>query len=685
MNTSFNPAAEWLEADGLGGFASGTVSGIRTRRYHALLLAAARPPAERFVLVNGLEVRAETPAGSFPLSSQAYAPGVIDPDGRGRIAAFTHEPWPRWEFRLEDGTVIEQEILVPRGAPLALISWRLAEGRGKVLLTARPLISGRDFHALHQENPSFRFDAEKGDDGAIRWRPYEGVPGIAARGNGSYEHRPGWYRNFLYSEEQARGHDCVEDLASPGTFCYDLSEGEATLILAAEGTEAAEAAEAAARGFSPEKIRSAERRRRAAFPTPLHRAADAYRVRKDAGQTILAGYPWLGESGRDTFVALRGLCLATGQPEEAGEILARWASTVSQGMLPSRFPDRGGEPEYDSVDTSLWYLIAVHDYLQAMARAKKKVYPREFAPLPAAAQAILEGYAAGTRHGIRLDSDGLLATGAPGIPLTWMDARVGGAPVTPRIGKPVEVEALWLNALWIAAGWSTRWKDLLKQGLISFQEKFWNSEGGYLYDVVDADHVPGKNDATFRPNQIFAVGGLPWNLIAGERARRVVQAVEERLLTPAGLRSLAPGEPGYAPRCEGGAAERDAACHQGTVWPWLLGPFVEAWLRVREGTGKAKIEARSRFLKPLRAQTESAGLGHLFEIADAEAPHAPRGCPFQAWSVGEALRISSLLEEKTAHVRRAPSVAARPAAGAPIEPGAPLMMDAPEGGDGNKG
>jgi glycogen debranching enzyme len=269
-----------------------------------------------------------------------------------------------------------------------------------------------------------------------------------------------------------------------------------------------------------------------------------------------------------------------------------------------------------------------------------------------AVEAILSAYARGTRYGIRMDDDGLLAAGVPGFQVTWMDAKVGDWVVTPRIGKPVEVQALWLNALLIGSSWNGKWQAVYARGLESFRARFFNEEGGFLNDVVDVNHVPGAVDASFRPNQIFAVGGLPLPLLEAERARRVVDAVEARLLTPLGLRSLAPGEPGYVTHYEGGVAQRDGAYHQGTVWPWLIGPFVEAWIRVRGGTAAAKRQARTRFLEPLQVHLDAAGLGHVSEIADAEPPHTPRGCPFQAWSVGEALRLGTLvLAEQVARPR----------------------------------
>ena len=635
--------SEWLEADGLGGFASGTVAGIRTRRYHALLLTATTPPTGRLVLVNGFDAWVETPSGTRALSSQAYPPDVVHPDGEHRIQSFEADPWPRWIFHLEDGTRISHEIFVPHDSPVVAMSWRLLEPRDGVTLSVRPLFSGRDYHALHHENPAFRFEP-RNIEGRLVWHPYDGLPGIVAVSNGNYTQQPEWYRNFLYEEERARGLDFTEDLASPGVFRWDLSKKEAVWILAAEEVEAKVKAGGLGLSGSAEVLfktfRDSEAKRRRQFPTRLHRAADAYLVKRREGKTIIAGYPWFADWGRDTFISLRGLCLATGRLDEAREILLEWAGTVSEGMLPNRFPDQGDNPEFNSVDASLWYVIAVHEFLQAAEAGKRKISPRDKNALQEATEAILAGYAKGTRYRIHLEEDGLLAAGQPGVQLTWMDAKVGDWVVTPRIGKPVEIQALWLNALKIGSGFSDRWKDVFVRGCDTFRARFWNPAGKYLHDVVDVDHEPGKVDPNFRPNQIFAVGGLPFPLLDGERARAVVEAVEARLWTPIGLRSLAPGEPGYAPRYQGGIWERDGAYHQGTVWPWLLGAFVEAWVRVRGGTLKAKRDARVRYLDPLLRHLDEAGLSHISEIADADPPHTPRGCPFQAWSVGEALRLA---------------------------------------------
>lgn len=643
---------EWLEVDGLGGFASGTTSGVRSRRYHALLLAATKPPTGRVVLVNGIEAWVSSDAGAFPLSTQAYAPDVRHPNGVSRMTVFERDPWPTWRFECEDGTRIVHEVFVAHGAPVTVLAWRLVEPRPGVTLCVRPLVSGRDYHALHHENPEFRFDAEM-TDRCVRWQPYASLPAIIALSNGEYLAGRDWYRNFQYDEERNRGLDCVEDLASPGLFRFDLSRGEAVLLFGAAGATADPSGPSLAflqdsAGAPPdahaaaEQLRQRERARRC-FASPLHRAADAYLVRRGVGKTIVAGYPWFTDWGRDTFIALRGLCLAGDRREDARDILVEWAGAVSEGMLPNRFPDGDAAPEFNSVDASLWYLIAVRELLEAAGCRAVKLRKADRTRIETTIHAILEGYATGTRFGIRADADGLLAAGVPGVQLTWMDAKVGDWVVTPRIGKPVEVQALWLNALAVGACLSgasgARWQELLGRGRAAFEARFWNEAAGCLHDVIDVDHEEGRVDSTFRPNQIFAVGGLPDPLLGGERARRVVDAVEARLWTPLGLRSLAPGEPGYAPHYTGDVRERDTAYHQGTVWPWLIGPFVEAWVRVRGGTAEVKHEARERFLAPLLRHLNEAGLGHVSEIADADPPHTPRGCPFQAWSVGEVLRL----------------------------------------------
>ena len=654
-----NDDTEWLEADGLGGFASGTTSGLRTRRYHALLLAATTPPTGRMVLVNGVDawIQPATPAqggrGHEYLTRQRYRPGVVVPEQGATLESFTLEPWPTWIYRLADGTRIEHEVFVPARSAFVALRWKVLDGPAPLILKVRPFLSGRDSHATHHENDAFRFGAEVEGD-RVRWRPYEGVPDVTALSNGRYRTDPQWYRGFVYSEELARGLDAEEDLGAPGIFTWDLGLGAAVLLLGAgdalpEGSDPAALVTLLARR---------EHARRARLGSPLERAGDAYLVRRGDGKTIIAGYPWFTDWGRDTYIALRGLCLATGRLADARSILLEWAGLVSEGMLPNRFVDQGGAAEYNTIDASLWYVIAVHEYLAAMTRRRLKVAAQDRRALEDAVRAILAGHIHGTRYGIRATEDGLLAGGEPGVQLTWMDAKVGDWVVTPRIGKPVEIQALWLNALRVAEWFTEEFRPLFDRGAAAFADRFWNAEGGYLYDVIDADHEPGKVDPSFRPNQILAIGGLPIQLLEGPRARQVVDAVERVLWTPLGLRTLAPGSWGYRPVYAGDMLARDGAYHQGTVWPWLLGPFVEAWVRVRDNTVEARHEARQRFLEPLLAHLNEAGLGHISEIADADAPHTPRGCPFQAWSMGEALRLQlEVLQDGPARVSN-PRVAA---------------------------
>jgi predicted glycogen debranching enzyme len=647
---------EWLEADGLGGFAAGTTSGVRTRRYHALLLTATTPPTGRMVLVNGVDAWADLPSGSFALTSQRYAPGVVHPDGASRITDFSIDPWPTWDFELPHGTCISHEIVVRHGTGATAIVWTLLRG-SPVRLRVRPFMSGRDYHSMHHENGAFRFVPEQMGQ-TVRVRPYDGLPAVAMITNGDYRHSPDWYRQFLYTAERARGLDDTEDLASPGEFTFELSGpgSEAVVVLDAGRLDVAPQSRVDVERLATE-IRTRERQRRAAFSTPLDRAADAYLVRRNSGRTIVAGYPWFTDWGRDAFIAIRGLCLATGRVADARDILLEWAGSVSEGMLPNRFPDGGETPEFNSVDASLWYVIAVGELLK-LARGTSLLNARQSASLQQAIIDIVNGYARGTRFGIRMDRDGLIAAGSAGVQLTWMDARVGDRVITPRIGKPVEVQALWINALNVASAFDLRWRQVFDAALRSFHQRFWREDLGRLADVIDVDHAPGTRDDTFRPNQILAVGGLPLAVLGGVRGRRVVDAVEQSLLTPVGLRSLAPDDPAYARSYEGGPAARDSVYHQGTVWPWLMGPFVEAWVRVRGNTPEVREEARRRFVAPLRDHLDEAGLGHVSEIADAEAPFTPRGCPFQAWSLAELLRLDRVvLGEQQSSTERIAAIA----------------------------
>ncbi|MFM0718310.1 amylo-alpha-1,6-glucosidase [Paraburkholderia strydomiana] len=635
---------EWLEADGFGGFASGTVGMSRTRRYHALLLSATRAPGGRVVLVNGVEAWLEAGGRRYPLSSQRYVPDVIYPDVSASLTGFDTAPWPTWRIQLDTLNVLIAEVLVSKATRETVLRWRLesAAAAGEMsapVLKVRLLLSGRDYHALHHENAAFNFDAQtSGDRACVSWQPYDGLPAIHAATNGVYMHAPDWYRNFCYVRERERGLDFSEDLATPGVFNFDLSDGEAVMVLNASNAAGAAVSTCATATHAAE-LANIEQQRRNALGSRLQRSADAYVVSRNEGRTILAGFPWFTDWGRDTFIAMRGLLIGANRLDEAESILLEWSATLSEGMLPNRFPDYGDTPEYNSVDASLWFIVAVHDYL-ATGHAVAATRAR----LQQAADAILTGYTNGTRLNIRAcANDGLLSAGVPGVQLTWMDAKVGDWVVTPRIGKPVEVQALWHNALRIAAAWNPQWQQPAERVLQAFRERFVDPSTQALFDNVDVDHVKGAIDRAIRPNQIFAVGGLPFPLLDGAPARAVLDQVEAQLLTPLGLRTLAPSDPAYRGHYGGSPFERDGAYHQGTVWPWLLGPFVEAWLRVHGLTEQTRAQAKARFLDPLYAHLDHTGLDHLSEIADGDAPHTPAGTPFQAWSLGGLLRIENLL------------------------------------------
>lgn len=362
MGEPISERLEWLEADGLGGFASGTASGIRTRRYHALLLSAATPPTGRHVLVAGMDVTFESDGKSVALSSQRYAPGVIYPDGASRLLSFTNDPWPTWRYHVSDSIVIEQSLFVSKGLPITVLRWRSPQAPPGSRLSVRLFLAGRDYHSMHHENAAFRFQADV-DGTRVSWSPYDGVQSILAAANAVYSAEPDWYRRFLYSEEERRGLDATEDLATPGRFEWDASHGDAVLILAAKTAESTALLTAQDPLAVADSLEERERSRRRAFTSELDRAADAYIVRRGTGATIVAGYPWFTDWGRDTFIAIRGLCLATGRYREARQILLQWAAVVSEGMLPNRFPDGGDVPEFNAVDASLWYIVAAHEWL----------------------------------------------------------------------------------------------------------------------------------------------------------------------------------------------------------------------------------------------------------------------------------------------------------------------------------
>ena len=623
---------EWLEPNGLGGWASSTVSGAHTRRYHGVLVASTRPPTGRLVLLSRLDETVVHAGCRHQLAANRFS-GAVHPEGHRALESFERDLFPVWTYAA-DGLRLRKTIVTIHGRNTTVIVYELVEARGPVVLELAPFLAYRDYHALrHAHGPveaAYEFE-----DGSLRLRMFDGMPKLNLLVPGSrFRHCPDWWYGFEYDRERERGLDHTEDLWTPGVVEVDLGSGDRIGVIAS--TEPTEGDEALA-------LLEQERRRRqrtishapAAVGRTLALAADALIVRRsDRLSTIVAGYHWFTDWGRDTMISLPGLTLCTGRADEAKQMLQAFAAHMSEGMIPNRFPDGEGEPEYNSADATLWMFVAVHRYLEATNDVAFVVGHL----LPVLRDA-LDWHRRGTRYGIRVDEDGLLCAGETGVQLTWMDAKVGGRVVTPRQGKPVEINALWVNALLIVsqletlAGLPSRADRLGAEAARSraaFESLFWNPGAGYLFDVIDGE----ERDASIRPNALFALS-LPYPLVKGERARRILAVVEERLLTPFGLRTLDPADPHYQGRYEGGVVERDGAYHQGTVWPWLLGPYVDALLRVRGALGAQQSLA---ILDGFKDELEAAGLGSLSEIYDGDAPHRPRGCIAQAWSVAEVIR-----------------------------------------------
>ncbi len=635
--------AEWLETNGLGGYAASTLSGLQTRRYHGLLVAATTPPVGRTVLLSKLEETLVVGDQRFDLSVNRY-PGTLHPRGDRFLTGFEIEPFPTWTYEAGGVRLVKTLFLVD-GENTAVVTYRVAESPasiGKLRLEIRPLTAFRDYHALARENPGW--DRTLGiEPGRVTLRPYPAVPALhVAHDAVELDTQSFWYRNFEYQRERERGFDFEEDLFSPFRLVFDLSGAasqSATLVASTERRLLADVPGLEAKELARREAVSGPSEGRAALRA-IRRAADQFLVRRDAGFTVIAGYPWFTDWGRDTMIALPGLTLATGRADQHGvarSILATFASHLDRGMIPNRFLDKStqtsAESEYNTVDATLWFVEAVRAYANATG---DHAFVRGLFP---SLLGIVDAHVQGTRYGIRLDHDGLLASGAEGVQLTWMDAKIGDWVVTPRRGKPVEIQALWFNALSYLAGLAGQMEDdstrlrlegLAERAQSSFERLFWNAQAGCLFDVLDEN---GKPDLAIRPNQIFAVS-LPHPIQTGERALRVVAAVEQHLLTPYGLRTLAPSDPRYIGRYEGGPRERDAAYHQGTVWPWLLGPFIAAYLRVHGKSAETSMRAAA-ILRTLFEHLLGAGLGQLPEIFDGDAPHRPDGCFAQAWSIAQ--------------------------------------------------
>jgi len=662
---------EWLVTNGIGGFASGTVAGMNTRRYHGLLCAARQPPLGRTMTLTRLDEEVTLDDRTFALTTNEWADGTVAPHGYTLLERFDLEgTLPVFTYALA-GASLEKRIWMAHGANTTYVTYHLAWGQNPIQLRLRPIGGWRDYHS-HQHVTTTLPTVQTVPDGVQV--TFGALPYWLRADRGTFQRAPDWYRDFYHRVEAYRGMDATEDLFSPGYFEAMLAPGETvTLVVSlhpdaaldgvtairAERTRQAALLEQARVGDAPDWVRQlvlAADQFIVARPLPLGGAkaltmnpgttdgAKAPTIIPDkatewVGQSVIAGYPWFGDWGRDTMISLPGLTLTTGRPEVAASILRTFARYVDQGMLPNRFPDSGEIPHYNTVDATLWYFGALHQFERHQAGPDGETLVAELYPT---LSEIIEWHVRGTRYGIQMDQDGLLRAGVPGVQLTWMDAKVDDWVVTPRQGKPVEINALWYNALRLMAGWAerlgkadaaTRWSQMATQVATRFPKRFWYDAGGYLYGVVDG---PQGDDPALRPHQLLAVS-LPHSALATEQARQVVDVCARALLTSHGLRSLAPDDPAYVGLYGGDRRERDGAYHQGTAWGWLIGPFLAAHYKVYRDAAAVR-----RFLRPFQHHLSDHGLGTLSEIFDGDPPHTPRGCIAQAWSVAEVLRAWTL-------------------------------------------
>ena len=625
------------------------MTGCNTRRYHGLLVAATVPPAERMVLVSKLDETILSGNQRFELGVNDYG-GVIHPKGFTYLQSFTKDLFPQWIYEV-NGIRIRKTIAMIQGENTTVLIYDVLKAKSTFSLELLPLYAVRGYHSLLHANDHINRDAVFTDH-ILKTKSYEGSPDIYIKAPGAdHQANTDWFYHFNYAIEKYRGQEFEEDLFSYGRLSVQLKKGDSLgIIISTEDPAGKDAHELLAK--------ESQRRQSLLNNQPgdkiiqqLALAADQFIVKRgDDLKTIIAGYHWFTDWGRDTMISLPGLCLCTGRYSDAKKILAAFAESVSEGMLPNRFQDNGEAPEYNNVDGTLWYFIAVHKYLQA-TNDKKFVLARILPVL----KDIIQWHYNGTRYHIHVDDDELLYSGEAGVQLTWMDAKVGDWVVTPRTGKAVEIQALWYNALRIFAALlemnkekaaADKMNGKAEQVKTSFLNKFWNAADGYLYDVVDGDH----KDASLRPNQLFAVS-LPFTLLEGKQAHSVLKIVEQKLYTPVGLRTLPADDNRYVGIYGGDQLKRDSSYHQGTAWSWLLGAYVDSIIKVKAEKSKAK-----KVIQNFKYHLEEGCIGSVAEIFDADAPHHPRGCMAQAWGVAEILRVIIEYQLCTAAARAASRV-----------------------------
>ncbi len=640
---------EWLLTNGRGGYASSTIIGCDTRRYHGLLIGSLSPPVKRIVALSNCLETVACAAGAFELSSFEFN-GVFHPQGYRYLRRFRRDIAVHLEYQLPVAKVTKSIYLLPQVDTVA-VAYEFSGLAEPIQFTLRPFAALRDFHSLLKSGDSLTCERAEGDILICRRAPGYGELFIKCPG-GDFEQDEQWWHNLVYRRENEAGQDFTEDLWSPGAFNWKVS-GPTTVVLWAGLVDKVDPGELTLPTLDAVRSSLWRQYRKIAAPAKddstraaLFIAADQFVVQRRRSQTILAGYPWFADWGRDAFVALPGLLLATQRFDEAKSVLETFAAATTEGMIPNCFDDYDGTPHYNSIDASLWFINAAFEYLKATADVKMF---RD--RLLGVVLSIVDSYQQGTRFNIRSDSDGLITGGSSETQLTWMDAKYEGVAFTPRYGKCVEVNALWYNAIMRLARFCAEYGSIGPEQKVgtyerlaakvkgSFCNLFWNETTGYLNDCVLPD---GSLDTSLRPNQIFAVS-LPFSPLAAEQQERVVRIVGERLLTPCGLRTLDAADPRYIGIYAGPRRQRDMAYHQGTVWPWLLGPFVEAYLKVHNFSRESKNTA-AKLLKPLITHlTQDACLGQVSEIFDGTPPHHSRGCFAQAWSVAELIRAYLLV------------------------------------------
>jgi predicted glycogen debranching enzyme len=644
---------EWLVTNGIGGYASGTVAGSQTRRYHGLLVAALQPPVGRTQLVSAIDEIVHYAGEDFSLATHRWASGAVDPPGHLLLEDFHLEgSTPVWTYAMNDA-LLEKRLWMRQGENTTYIQYTLARGSGALEIEWKTLVNYRDFHSVTHAG-DWRMNIVPVENG-VRISAFDGaIPFYLKSSASACEPHHEWYVDCFLGKETARGLSDRDDRLFAALFRGKLEAGSSVTLLASTEAGASLDVETARAERSNHEVKLfqawQEKKEALAEDAPswlwqLILAADQFIVKRSLpeepdGRSVIAGYHWFGDWGRDTMIALPGLTLVTGRADVAKQILLAFSRFVDKGMLPNNFPDAGGKPEYNTVDAALWYFESIRQYFEATQdnAALQRLFP--------VLAGMIDAHVAGTRYNIHVDpADGLLYAGGPGVQLTWMDAKIGDWVVTPRTGKPVEINALWINALETIAGFAgllgkpgDAYEKLAAKAKKSFQ-RFWNAGRNCCFDVIDSPGI--GNDAALRPNQIFTVS-LPVSPLTQEQQKAVVYVCARRLLTSHGLRSLAPGEAGYTGHYGGGPRERDAAYHQGTAWGWLLGPFALAHYRVYHDR-----EAALRFLEPLGRQIYASGLGTLSEIFDGDAPFTPRGCIAQAWTVAEVLRAWQTIQAST--------------------------------------